>query len=55
MSNSQYETYEAYEAYAPTEPYTADTLPYGVYGTPVPPYEDTYRPAYETSEPTLMT
>ncbi|MFF3964705.1 ubiquitin-like domain-containing protein [Streptomyces griseorubiginosus] len=54
MSNSPYETYEAY---VPTEPYpepsTADTLPYEVYETPFPPYEDTYRPAYETSEPTL--
>ncbi|MFC8432159.1 ubiquitin-like domain-containing protein [Streptomyces sp. NPDC057253] len=50
MSNSQYETYEAYEPYGPTEPYTADTLPYGVYGTPVPPYEDTYRPAYESPD-----
>ncbi|MFF4629950.1 ubiquitin-like domain-containing protein [Streptomyces griseorubiginosus] len=50
MSNSPYETYEAY---VPTEPSTADTLPYEVYETPFPPYEDTYRPAYETSEPTL--
>ncbi|MEU0411240.1 ubiquitin-like domain-containing protein [Streptomyces griseorubiginosus] len=52
MSNSQYETYEAYR---PTEPYTADTVPYGVYGTPVPPYEDTYRPAYENPDATLPT
>ncbi|MFC8673050.1 ubiquitin-like domain-containing protein [Streptomyces griseorubiginosus] len=54
MSNSPYETYEAY---VPTEPYpepsTADTLPYELYETPFPQYEDTYRPAYETSEPTL--
>ncbi|MFF7950762.1 ubiquitin-like domain-containing protein [Streptomyces griseorubiginosus] len=54
MSNSPYETYEAY---VPTEPYpepaTGDTLPYEVYETPFPPYEDTYRPAYESSEPTL--
>jgi len=54
VSNSPYETYEAC---VPTEPYpepsTADTLPYEVYETPFPPYEDTYRPAYETSEPTL--
>ncbi|WP_020137805.1 resuscitation-promoting factor [Streptomyces sp. 351MFTsu5.1] len=54
MSNAQYETYEAYGPTEPyTEPTTADTLPYEVYGTPVLPYEDTYRPAYETSEPTL--
>lgn len=54
MSNSQYETYEAYGPTEPyTEPYLADTLPYEVYGTPVLPYGDTYRPAYESSEPTL--
>ncbi|MEU6348086.1 ubiquitin-like domain-containing protein [Streptomyces sp. NPDC047072] len=60
MSRSQYETYEPYEAYAPVEPYDApayagseaptvpDTLVYGPYATP---YEDTYRPAYETPAP----
>ncbi|MEU9174868.1 ubiquitin-like domain-containing protein [Streptomyces sp. NPDC048420] len=45
MSNSQYEMYEAYN---PTEPYEPP-----VYGGFDAPYEDTYRPAYETSEPTL--
>ena len=68
MSN-QYETYEPYgptQSYGPTEPYgppvyggfdappagphTAETLAYGVY---MEPYADTYRPAYETPEPTL--
>ncbi|MFJ6393090.1 ubiquitin-like domain-containing protein [Streptomyces sp. NPDC091972] len=64
-------TYEPYESYGPTEPYdppayggwdtppsdpnTADTLPYGVYETPVPPYEDTYRPAYEVPVAELPT
>ncbi|MFF4254378.1 ubiquitin-like domain-containing protein [Streptomyces sp. NPDC001663] len=60
MSNSQYETYEAYEEYEPYGPahrppaydgfdvHTAHTLAYGVPASPVP-YEDTYRPAYETS------
>ncbi|WP_328748067.1 ubiquitin-like domain-containing protein [Streptomyces sp. NBC_00285] len=62
-----YETYEPYDPYGPTEPYgtqayggfdapsagppTAETLVYGVYTAP--PYEDTYRPAYEAPEPTF--
>ncbi|MFF1302270.1 ubiquitin-like domain-containing protein [Streptomyces sp. NPDC058307] len=67
MSNSQYETYQAYEPYEPspyggfgappTDPRSAQTLAYGVYGAPdearTLPYEDTYRPAYEAPEPVL--
>jgi uncharacterized protein YabE (DUF348 family) len=67
VSSSQYETYQAYEPYEPlpyggfdappTDPHSAETLAYGVYGAPdaarTLPYEDTYRPAYEAPEPVL--
>ncbi|MFF0017127.1 ubiquitin-like domain-containing protein [Streptomyces sp. NPDC005374] len=67
-SQSQYETYEAYETYEPygptepyggfdvppVDPYTAETLVYGMHMAPdaaQAPYEDTYRPAYEAPGP----
>ncbi|MFG2724249.1 ubiquitin-like domain-containing protein [Streptomyces canus] len=42
----------------PADPHTAETLAYGLYGAPDPArtlaYEDTYRPAYEESNPAPM-